>query len=119
VRCLATGALVLVIFAAGCTNSDSPGSVQGVALQCIGVATATQLRGAIPVTVTLADGNKDIATDVVRGDQKFHFTAAAGEYLLTSSAAPALAPTKVVIRSGRSSHINLSPGCKTARGTLP
>jgi hypothetical protein len=119
VKWLAGAGLALVVFAAGCASSGSPGTVQGVASQCIGVATASQLRGALPVTVTLTNARKDIATDVVRGDQKFHFTASAGDYLLTSSARQRLAPTKVVIRSGHTSDINLNPECKTALGTLP
>jgi hypothetical protein len=71
----------------------------------------SQLRS-IPVTVYLVKGHKTVASEVVKGNHDFHFTAAAGKYSLSNSANPVFFLAKAVIRPGATTHVTLNSGCK-------
>jgi hypothetical protein len=106
-------ALVLAGFLAGCSGSASQsGVLTGVALPCEGLPTPGYAYAKVPVHVTVKQGSRIIAGEVVTGGHVYRLVAPPGDYTVYSDQIRPPLSLPAVLHSGDTDHVNLVPDCQ-------
>ena len=106
---LACLTLLVSSCAAGAPKSAAS-VITGAAAPCVGAASQANYDK-IPVRVTLTQGSRTIASQVIDGRGTYRFKEPQGTYVVSTDQ-PYVAPVHVTTRSGEASQVDLVPSCK-------
>jgi hypothetical protein len=112
-RLISIALVALVGLLAGCSNGSGEsarGTVVGVASPCQGGPIPPATKAAIEVRVSILQGSRVLAVQVVQGQHRYRFSVPPGNYVVKSDQGMRT-PAKVMVTAGRNTTADLPSGC--------